>query len=427
MPGVIVVGTQWGDEGKGKATDQLGTDVDVVVKFNGGNNAGHTVVVNGESYALHLLPAGILSKTATPVIGSGVVVDPEALFSEIEAMEKRGVDCSRLVVSADAHVIAPYNRSIDRLTEAGLGSALIGTTGRGIGPTYADKMNRIGIRVQDLLDEETLRARVTHAVKVKLLAVDVNELAPEVADDFDIEATVKTLFEYGKAIRPRIVDSSLLVNDALDAGKTVLFEAGQAAMLDIDHGTYPYVTSSSAIAGGALTGVGVGPTKIDRVIGVCKAYTTRVGEGPFPTELFGGESEHLRELGGEYGVTTGRARRVGWLDLVILRYATRINGLTDVVLTKLDVLDTYEELAVAVGYEVDGQFMKEMPVLQQDFARAKPVYEILPGWNEDISEVRKFEDLPKNAQDYVKFIENQVNCKITTIGVGQGREASINR
>lgn len=427
MPGVIVVGTQWGDEGKGKATDQLGTDVDVVVKFNGGNNAGHTVVVNGESYALHLLPAGILSKTATPVIGSGVVVDPEALFSEIDAMEKRGVDCSRLVVSADAHVIAPYNRSIDRLTEAGLGSALIGTTGRGIGPTYADKMNRIGIRVQDLLDEETLRARVTHAVKVKLLAVDVNELAPEVADDFDIEATVKTLFEYGKAIRPRIVDSSLLVNDALDAGKTVLFEAGQAAMLDIDHGTYPYVTSSSAIAGGALTGVGVGPTKIDRVIGVCKAYTTRVGEGPFPTELFGEESEHLRELGGEYGVTTGRARRVGWLDLVILRYATRINGLTDIVLTKLDVLDTYEELAIAVGYEVDGQFTREMPVLQRDFARATPVYEILPGWNEDISKVRKFEDLPKNAQDYVKFIENQVNCKISTIGVGQGREASINR
>ncbi|WP_099331829.1 adenylosuccinate synthase [Actinomyces minihominis] len=427
MPGIIVVGTQWGDEGKGKATDQLGGDVDMVVKFNGGNNAGHTVVVDGESYALHLLPAGILSEKATPIIGAGVVVDPDALFSEIEAMEARGVDCSRLVISANAHVIPPYNRSLDKLNEVALGKSLIGTTGRGIGPTYADKMNRTGLRIQDLLDPELVRSQVTLNVEAKLRGFPEEQIPEDFKKDFEIDSIVETLVEYGRRIEPRIVDTSLLVNNALEAGETVLFEAGQAAMLDIDHGTYPYVTSSTAIAAGALAGVGVGPTLIDRVIGVAKAYTTRVGSGPFPTEMHGEDGEHLRDLGGEFGVTTGRARRVGWLDLVILRYARRVNGLTDIALTKLDVLDTYDTIQVAVGYEVDGIFMAEMPVLQRDFARAVPVYREMPGWKEDISGVRRFEDLPTEARDYVTFIEEQVGCRISTIGVGQARDAAIVR
>lgn len=423
MPGIIVVGAQWGDEGKGKATDQLGGDVDVVVKFNGGNNAGHTVVIDGEAYALHLLPAGILSETAVPVIGSGVVVDPEALFSEIEAMESRGVDTSRLVVSANAHVIPPFNRLVDQATEKLLGAGQIGTTGRGIGPTYADKSNRVGIRIQDLLDPEIVRERVRRSVWQKNRALEEAGIAERV----DADQVVAQLMEYRDRLAPMIVDTSLLVNRALDAGEKVLFEAGQAVMLDLDHGTYPYVTSSSATAGGALTGVGVGPTKIDRVVGVAKAYTTRVGEGPYPTELFGEEADRLRELGGEYGVTTGRPRRVGWEDAVVLRYATRINGLTDLVLTKLDVLDSFETIPVAVGYEVDGEFTSEMPVLQQDFVKAVPVYQYLPGWQSDITGARKFEDLPKEAQDYVKFLEEQAGCRISAIGVGPGREATILR
>ncbi len=427
MPGIIVVGTQWGDEGKGKATDQLGSSVDMVVKFNGGNNAGHTVVIGEESYALHLLPAGILSENAIPVIGAGVVVDPDALFSEIEAMEARGVDCSRLKVSANAHVIPPYNRALDRMIEADLGKASLGTTGRGIGPTYADKMNRIGLRIQDLVDEDVVRAKMKAALKGKMRGISEDVIPAELKDSFDFEATSAALVEYGRRLLPMIVDSSLLVNQALDGGQTVLFEAGQAAMLDIDHGTYPYVTSSTAIAAGALAGVGVGPTKIDRVIGVAKAYTTRVGSGPFPTELHGEEGDHLRELGGEYGVTTGRARRVGWLDLVVLRYANRVNGLTDMALTKLDVLDSYETLRVAIGYEIDGELVTEMPVFQSDFARAVPVYQDMPGWREDITGVRKFEDLPTEAIDYVNFIEDQVGTKISTIGVGKAREAAIIR
>lgn len=427
MPGIIVVGTQWGDEGKGKATDQLGSAVDMVVKFNGGNNAGHTVVVDGESYALHLLPAGILSPNAVPVIGSGVVVDPEALFEEMAAMEARGVDCSRLVVSAGAHVIPPYNRSLDRLSESALGSAQIGTTGRGIGPTYADKMNRIGLRIQDLIEESTVRERLHLALARKTQGMDLDALPPEIAADFDEESLVKSLVAYGERLRPLIVDASLIVNNALDAGQTVLFEAGQATMLDIDHGTYPYVTSSTSIAAGALAGVGVGPTKISQVIGVAKAYTTRVGHGAFPTELCGEAADHLRELGGEYGVTTGRPRRVGWLDTVILRYATRVNGLTDICLTKLDVLDSYASIPVAIGYEVDGVFTAEMPVYQSEFAQAVPVYDILPGWEADITGVRRFHDLPREAQDYVLFAEEQAGCKISTIGVGQSRDAVITR
>lgn len=423
MPGIIVVGAQWGDEGKGKATDQLSNQVDVVFKFNGGNNAGHTVVIGEESYALHLLPAGILADHAVPVIGNGVVVDPEELFKEIEAMEARGVDTSRLVISANAHVIPPYNRAVDQASEVSLGKNLIGTTGRGIGPTYADKVNRIGIRIQDLLSEEVLYDRIHQSLGDKNFTL--HSAGHEGVGEVDI--LVQELLGYGRRIEPMIVDASLLVNEALDSGKTVLFEAGQAVMLDIDHGTYPYVTSSNATAGGALTGAGVGPTKIDRVVGVAKAYVTRVGEGPFPTEVFGEEATKLRELGGEYGVTTGRPRRVGHADGVVLRYATRVNGLTDLVLTKMDVLDSYKTLKVAVAYDVDGEIMTEMPVYQEDFVRAKPVYEELPGWQEDISGVRKFEDLPTEARDYVEFLEDQAHCRVSSIGVGPARDATIVR
>ncbi|MSS83232.1 adenylosuccinate synthase [Actinomycetaceae bacterium WB03_NA08] len=423
MPGIIVVGTQWGDEGKGKATDQLGGEVDVVVKFNGGNNAGHTVVIGEESYALHLLPAGVLNPGAVPVIGNGVVVDLDALFAEIDAMEARGVDCSRLLISANAHVIPSYNRVLDRATEKKLGDAQIGTTGRGIGPTYADKMNRIGVRIQDVLDEDALRRRVHGALYEK------NQVLENVygIDPIEPEAVTQELLAYAERLRPMVVDTSLFINDALDRGEIVLFEAGQAAMLDIDHGTYPFVTSSNATAGGALTGAGVGPTKIDRVVGVTKAYTTRVGEGPFPTELFGEDGEHLRELGGEYGVTTGRPRRVGWFDALVVRYASRVNGLTDIVLTKLDVLSDYEQIPVCVAYEVNGERITELPCDQQGFVDATPVYEMLPGWSEDITGARKFEDLPKAAQDYVEFLEDQVKCRISSIGVGQSREATIIR
>lgn len=423
MPGIIVVGTQWGDEGKGKATDQLGTGVDVVVKFNGGNNAGHTVVVDGQSYALHLLPAGILNPQATPVIGNGVVVDLEALFDEIDLMESRGVDCSKLLVSANAHVIPSYNRAFDRAREQHLGNRQIGTTGRGIGPTYADKMNRVGIRVQDIMDEDVLRQRVSAAL------ADKNELMSSVygMEEVDPEAVVQELLAYQERLRPMVADTSLFLNQAMDDGQTVLFEAGQAAMLDIDHGTYPYVTSSNAIAGGALTGAGVGPMRINSVVGVTKAYTTRVGEGPFPSELSGDEAEHLRVLGGEYGVTTGRARRVGWFDPLLVRHAARVNSLTDVVLTKLDVLDTYPEIPVCVGYEIDGEVITEMPVSQVDFAAAKPVLEVMPGWNEDISGVRRYEDLPTAARNYVEFLEELIGCRISSIGVGQGRDAIIIR
>lgn len=421
MPAVIVVGTQWGDEGKGKATDHLGSEVDLVVKFNGGNNAGHTVVIDGEKYALHLLPAGILSENVTPIIGNGVVVDLEVLFQEMEDLEARGRDVSHLRISANAHIIPPYNRVIDRVTEKFLGKRQLGTTGRGIGPSYADKMNRIGIRVQDLFDPSILRQKVEGALTNKnhLLVKVFNKRA------VDIDEVTNELLSYADRVRPMVADSSLLVNVALDEGKTVLFEAGQATMLDIDHGTYPFVTSSSAIAGGACTGAGVGPTRIDSVVGVSKAYTTRVGEGPFPTELFGDEGDELRERGGEFGVTTGRPRRTGWFDGVVARYATRVNGLTDLVVTKLDVLTGYEQIPICVAYDVEGTRVDEMPMTQSDFHHAKPIYEYMPGWTEDITGVRKFEDLPENAQRYIERIEEIAGVRVSVIGVGAGREAAI--
>ena len=422
MPAVIVLGAQWGDEGKGKATDQIGQRTDYVVKFNGGNNAGHTVVVDGQKYTLHLLPAGILSQGVVPVIASGVVVDLDVLFDEVEEMEARGVDCSRLLLSANAHIIPPYNRLMDQANERARGNNLIGTTGRGIGPTYADKMNRIGLRVQDLFHPQELRAEVEAALAPKntvFKAVDLPVLDPAEVSDH--------LLSFAERVKPMVCDSSLVVNDALDRGDTVLFEGGQATMLDIDHGTYPYVTSSNPTAGGALTGTGVGPTRIDRVVGVAKAYTTRVGEGPFPTELDNEAGEDLRARGGEFGATTGRPRRTGWFDAVIMRYSTRINGLTDICLTKLDVLCGYDTVPVCVAYEVDGVRTEEMPLDQASFMRAVPVYEELPGWSEGISGCRSFEELPRAAQDYVKRLEELSRCRIQSIGVGPGREATIVR
>lgn len=423
MPAIVLVGAQWGDEGKGKATDLLGDRVDYVVKFNGGNNAGHTVVIDGEKYALHLLPSGILSPDVVPVIGNGVVVDIGVLFEELDGLEARGVDTSRLRVSASAHVITSYHTTMDKVTERFLGKRKIGTTGRGIGPAYADKMNRVGIRVQDLYDESILRQKVEAALDVKnQMLVKMYNRRAIAADEI-----VAELRGYAERLRPMVADTSLELGEALDADKVVLFEAGQATLLDVDHGTYPYVTSSSATAGGACTGSGVPPTRIDRVIAILKAYSTRVGEGPFPTELHDDKGEFLRKTGGEYGVTTGRPRRTGWLDTVVGRYATRINGTTDFVLTKLDILGGLEKVPVCVAYDVDGVRHDEMPVNQSDFHHAQPIYEELDGWWEDISECRSYDELPENARRYVEFVEEQVGARISVIGVGPGRDEVIVR
>ncbi|MCK8467616.1 MULTISPECIES: adenylosuccinate synthase [Microbacterium] len=423
MPGIVIVGVQWGDEGKGKATDLLGERTDWVVKFNGGNNAGHTVVVGDEKYALHLLPSGILSPGVTPVIGNGVVVDLEVLFFELEALAARGIDVSRLKVSANAHIITQYHRTLDKVTERFLGKRMIGTTGRGIGPAYADKINRVGIRVQDIFDENILRQKVEGALDQKnhLLVKIFNRraiTADEVVDD---------LLSYADRLRPLVADTGYLIAEALDRGEVVVFEGGQATMLDIDHGTYPFVTSSSATAGGAATGAGVGPGALDRIVGIVKAYTTRVGSGPFPTELFDEQGDWLRKQGFEFGTTTGRPRRVGWYDAPITRYATRINGITDLVLTKLDILTGLDEIPVCVAYDVDGERFDEVPVNQTDFHHAKPILEYFPGWNEDISVARTFEDLPQNAQDYVLALEKMSNTRISVIGVGPERDQVIVR
>jgi adenylosuccinate synthase len=421
MPAIVLVGAQWGDEGKGKATDLLGSRVQAVVKFNGGNNAGHTIVVGGEKYALHLLPSGILTPGCVPVIGNGVVIDLGVLFEEIDGLEARNVTTSALVVSANAHVIPPYNRSLDKVTERYLGSSRIGTTGRGIGPTYADKMARIGIRVQDLFDEDVLHAKITGALDIK------NQILVKIYNrkGFDPDAVVAELRGYAERLRPMVADTSLLLQRMLDEGRTVVLEAGQATLLDVDHGTYPFVTSSNATAGGACTGSGIPPTRISRVIGVVKAYTTRVGEGPFPTELVDDKGDALRMAGAEFGTTTGRPRRCGWFDAVVARYATRVNGVTDFVLTKLDVLTGMDEVPVCVAYEVDGVRHDEMPMTQAEFVRAVPVYETLPGWHEDLSARRSLAELPRNARDYVAALQDMIGAPISAIGVGPGRDATI--
>ena len=421
MPAIVLGGAQGGDEGKGKATDLLGEQVDYVVKFNGGNNAGHTVVIGDERYSLHLLPSGILSPGVTPVIGNGVVVDLAVLFEELDSLSDRGVDTSRLVVSANAHVIPSYNRTLDKVVERFLGKRKIGTTGRGVGPTYADKMARVGIRIQDLFDEKILRQKVEGALlqKNQLLVKGYNRRAVEIDD------VVDELLEHADRLRPMVADTSLLLSQALDHGKTVLLEGGQATQLDVDHGTYPFVTSSNPTVGGACTGSGIPPTRVDSVIGVLKAYTTRVGEGPFPTELHDADGERLRDSGGEFGTTTGRPRRCGWLDLPIARFATRINGITDLVLTKLDVLTGWEKIPVCVGYEIDGTRHDELPMTQTEFHHATPVYEFLDGWDADISSARTLADLPGPARSYVEFVEEGAGAPVSAVGVGPGREAII--
>lgn len=423
MPAVVIVGAQWGDEGKGKATDLLAEHIDYVVKFNGGNNAGHTVVIGNEKYALHLLPSGILTEGVTPVISNGVVIDLEVLFYEIDALNARGIDTSKLRVSANAHVITAYHRTIDKVTERFLGKRQIGTTGRGIGPTYADKINRVGIRIQDIFDENILRQKVEGALDSKnhLLVKIYNRRA------IMVDEIVSDLLSYADRLRPMVADTALELHQALEANKVVLFEGGQATMLDVDHGTYPFVTSSNSTAGGASTGSGIGPGAFQRVIGIVKAYTTRVGAGPFPTELFDESGEFLRATGFEFGTTTGRPRRCGWYDAPIARYSARINGLTDFVLTKLDVLTGLKEIPVCVAYEVDGVRVEEVPVSQSDFHHAKPIYETFPGWDEDITGAREFTDLPTNAQDYILAVEKMSGARISAIGVGPARDAIIQR
>lgn len=421
MPAIVIIGAQWGDEGKGKATDLLGGRVDFVVRYQGGNNAGHTVVVGDETFALHLLPSGILTPSVTPVIGNGVVVDLAVMFEEIAGLEARRVDTSRLVISADAHIITPYHVVLDKVTERFLGKAKIGTTGRGIGPTYSDKVSRLGIRIQDLFDESILRQKVEGALasKNEILVKAYNRPA------IDPQAVADGLLGYAERVRPYVTDTSLLLNRGLDEGKAVLLEGGQGTLLDVDHGTYPFVTSSNPTTGGACTGAGIGPTRITRTVGILKAYTTRVGSGPFPTELHDEDGQLLRTIGGEVGVTTGRARRCGWFDAPIARYATRVNGLTDFFLTKLDVLSHWERIPVCVAYEVDGERHDELPMTQSGFHHAVPIYEELPGWQTDITGARDLRDLPPNAQSYVQFLQDVSGAPISAIGVGPDRDATI--
>ncbi|MEV0705337.1 adenylosuccinate synthase [Saccharopolyspora sp. NPDC050389] len=424
MPAIVLIGAQWGDEGKGKATDLLGEQAQWVVRYQGGNNAGHTVVLpDGQDFALHLIPSGILTPGVTNVIGNGVVVDPGVLLEELAGLEGRGVDTSQLLVSADAHLIMPYHVAIDRVTERYLGKKQIGTTGRGIGPCYQDKIARVGVRVQDLLDEKILRQKVEAALDFK------NQILVKVYNrrGLDVDEVVDTVMSQGEQFASRIADTKLLINKALDRGETVLLEGSQGTLLDVDHGTYPFVTSSNPTAGGACAGSGIGPTKINAVIGILKAYTTRVGAGPFPTELTDEAGENLRKQGGEFGVTTGRSRRTGWFDAVIARYATRVNGITDYFLTKLDVLSGLETIPICVAYDVDGERVDEMPMTQTGVHHAVPVYEEMPGWWEDISGARSFDDLPANARAYIERIEELAGARISAIGVGPGRDQTIVR
>jgi len=421
MPAIVLIGAQWGDEGKGKATDLLGDRVNYVVRYQGGNNAGHTVVIDDESYALHVLPSGVLSPRVTPVIGNGVVIDPSVLFEEIEGLQQRGVSCDRLLISANAHLIMPHHRALDKVSERFLGNAKIGTTGRGIGPTYADKVARMGIRVQDLFDPGIL------SQKLDLVLRDKNQLLTKVYNRRGIDAkkTAAEYIGYGERMRRYVADTGLILGKALDNGEVVLLEGAQATMLDVDHGTYPFVTSSSPTAGGACVGAGLGPTRITKVIGIVKAYTTRVGSGPFPTELHDEQGDYLRKTGGEYGVTTGRPRRTGWFDAVVARYAARVNGVTDFFVTKLDVLSSLDKIPVCVAYEVDGMRYDEIPMTQTEFHHAKPVYEYLDGWWEDISQCRSFDDLPAAARSYIKTIEDISGAPVSAVGVGPRRSQTL--
>ncbi len=421
MANVVVIGAQWGDEGKGKITDLLSRSADVVVRYQGGVNAGHTVVVNDQTFKLHLIPSGILYPDTECVIGSGTVIDPKALIGELDMLDRLGISSQKLFISNSAHVTMPYHRLIDQAAEEKRGNHKIGTTKRGIGPTYADKSERIGIRVVDLMDHARLRKQLEWTVQYKNGILEkLYDLPP-----LDPAAVVDEYIEYAERLRPHIVDSSLHVYQAIRQRKNVLFEGAQGTLLDLDHGTYPYVTSSNPVAGGACIGTGIGPTVIDRVIGVAKAYTTRVGEGPFPTELLCGVGELLCERGAEFGTTTGRRRRCGWFDAVIGRYAVRINGLDCLAITKLDVLDDVDEIQVCVAYELDGDRCEELPANADDFSRCQPIYKTMPGWKQPTDHCRSLSDLPKAALDYLKFLAELMEVPIAIVSLGASREQTI--
>lgn len=423
MPGTVLVGTQWGDEGKGKVTDVLAPNYDYVVRFQGGNNAGHTVIYKDTKLALHLIPSGIMYDAVTPVIGNGTVIDPRVLIQEMDELEEKGISTSKLLISGNAHVIMPYHLDLDGASERRLGKNKIGTTKRGIGPCYQDKYERYGIRIQDLVDEHIFREKLEAALAVK------NDILTKVYDlePYTVEQILEEYQQYAKRLSSHVVDGSQLLNEAIRDGKSILFEGAQATQLDIDHGTYPFVTSSNCTAGGACTGTGVGPTKINKVLGIAKAYLTRVGSGPFPTELFDKDGDTLSKVGGEFGVTTGRKRRCGWYDAVVARYAVDVNGLTDIALTKLDVLGAFDTIKVCVAYEADGKIYKTVPGQQTAFHHAKPVYEELPGWKCDISSCRTFEELPQQARDYVEYLEKLAGARISIVTVGPERDQTIMR
>jgi adenylosuccinate synthase len=418
VPSTVIVGAQWGDEGKGKIVDLLAQESDVVCRYQGGPNAGHTIVAGGETFKIRQTPSGVISGK-TSVIGAGCVVDPQVLLEELDDLNARGVDPSVVVVSGNAHLIMPWHVAIDQASERRLGNLQIGTTRRGIGPAYADKASRIGIRVQDVLDPKILRQKIEVALAEKNVWLErVYEVEP-----FDLEEIATRYAGYAERLAPYVGDVSLLVDTALREGKDVLFEGAQATLLDLDHGTYPFVTSSNPIASGAATGVGIGPTRIDRVLGVSKAYVTRVGEGPFPSEIEGRDQARLRDLGGEFGTVTGRERRCGWLDLVALRYAVRINGMTSLALTKLDVLSNFAELPVCVRYRLrDGTETEHFPAHQSDFHHARPVWKTLPGWQESLDGVSSLGDLPVQAREYVEFVSHSLDVPIELVGVGPARE-----
>lgn len=426
MPSTVLVGAQWGDEGKGKITDLIASDYDYVVRFQGGNNAGHTVIHGDKKLALHLMPSGVMYENAVPVIGNGVVVDPGVLVKEMAMLEAEGISCKNLKISNDAHLIMPYHKDLDGADEKSLGDKKIGTTKRGIGPCYQDKMARIGLRMQDLLDEDTLRTK---------LATALDRVNPQLErlfglPTYTVDQICETYLPMAERLRPYICETGLLLNGLIDEGKKILFEGAQATLLDIDHGTYPFVTSSNCTAGGAVTGSGVGMKNIDRVLGIMKAYITRVGSGPMPTELdyeTSDEGRTLTEVGYEYGVTTGRRRRCGWFDGPIARFAASVNGLTDIALTKLDVLGEFDTIKVCVAYDCDGVRYTSVPEYMAAFANAVPVYEELPGWKCDISDCRTFDELPQAAQDYVTYIEQLTGCKISFVAVGPDREQTIVR
>lgn len=421
MSTVVLVGTQWGDEGKGKITDMISQKADVVARYQGGNNAGHTVVVEDREFKLHLIPSGILYEDTVCVIANGVVVDPAVLIDELDSLAEKGIEVTDFYISANAHVIMPYHRKLDQLEEVRKGKGKIGTTGKGIGPVYMDKIGRFGIRMSDLLEEEVLRNKLEKDLPLKNLTLEkVYE-----ADTFEVEELVTEYLEYGEKLESFITDTSHLINQRITQGDNVLLEGAQGTLLDIDHGTYPYVTSSNPIAGGACTGAGIGPTKIDGVIGIAKAYTTRVGEGPFPTELTGEMGNVIRNKGDEFGTTTGRPRRCGWFDATIVKYAKRVNGLTNLAVTKLDVLDGLDKIKICKGYKYKDEVLEEFPTDEAVLAECEPIYEEFAGWQEDTSKIREYDKLPKNAKEYLSRLSELVGTDISILSVGPKRSETM--